>query len=135
MKKVFRDGSVGTTGLRIYERLSARDDVKILTLSEENKCELSFSMTGDFFYGTYSIEDDSLICKLTRLQGEYIKTLETNIEYHFSIVDEQTLEFEKVVGKVGKYVYTIDGTEYDFETQLSHFEEGETFVYTTDVDE
>ena len=100
-----------------------------ITLSEENKCEVSFSMTGDFFYGSYSIEDDSLICKLTRLQGEYIKTLETNIEYHFSIVDEQTLEFEKVVGKVGKYVYTIDGTEYDFETQLSHFEEGETFVY------
>ncbi len=37
MKKVFIDGSVGTTGLRIFERLSARDDVEILTLSEENR--------------------------------------------------------------------------------------------------
>ena len=37
MKKVFIDGSVGTTGLRIYERLSARDDVEILTLSEEKR--------------------------------------------------------------------------------------------------
>lgn len=106
-----------------------------ITLSEENECEISFSMTGDFFYGTYSIEKDSLICKLTRLQGEYIETLETDIEYHFNIIDEQTLKFEKVVGKVGKYKSTIDKTQYDFEEQLSHFEEGETFVYTTDVDE
>ena len=37
MKKVFIDGSAGTTGLRIYERLSARDDVEILTLSEEKR--------------------------------------------------------------------------------------------------
>ena len=41
MKKVFIDGSAGTTGLRIYERLSARDDVKILTLSEENRKDVS----------------------------------------------------------------------------------------------
>ena len=35
MKKVFIDGSAGTTGLRIYERLSTRDDVQLLTLSDE----------------------------------------------------------------------------------------------------
>lgn len=106
-----------------------------ITLSEDNNCEVSFSMSGDFFYGTYSVENDSLICKLTRLQGEYIQTLETDIEYHFNIKDEKTIEFEKVVGKVGKYVYTIDGTEYDFETQLSHFEAGETFSYCENPEE
>lgn len=37
MKKVFIDGSAGTTGLRIYERLSRRDDVEILSLSEEKR--------------------------------------------------------------------------------------------------
>ena len=35
MKKVFIDGSVGTTGLRIYERLSSREDLQIIALPEE----------------------------------------------------------------------------------------------------
>ena len=35
MTKVFIDGSAGTTGLRIYERLSGRKDIELLILSEE----------------------------------------------------------------------------------------------------
>lgn len=35
MKKIFIDGSAGTTGLRIRERLSSRDDLKLVILSEE----------------------------------------------------------------------------------------------------
>ncbi len=37
MKKVFIDGSAGTTGLRIYERLAAREDITLLTLTEERR--------------------------------------------------------------------------------------------------
>ncbi|MBQ9713827.1 MAG: N-acetyl-gamma-glutamyl-phosphate reductase [Clostridia bacterium] len=37
MKKVFIDGSAGTTGLRIYERLLCRDDVELLVLSDEKR--------------------------------------------------------------------------------------------------
>nr|MBR6777913.1 N-acetyl-gamma-glutamyl-phosphate reductase [Clostridia bacterium] len=35
MKKVFIDGSAGTTGLRIAERLASRNDIQMIRLSEE----------------------------------------------------------------------------------------------------
>ena len=35
MTKVFIDGSAGTTGLRIYDRLSVRDDISLIKLPEE----------------------------------------------------------------------------------------------------
>ncbi len=35
MTKVFIDGSAGTTGLRIYERLSSRKDIELLTLTDD----------------------------------------------------------------------------------------------------
>lgn len=37
MKKIFIDGKAGTTGLRIYERLSQRDDLDIILLSDEQR--------------------------------------------------------------------------------------------------
>lgn len=35
MTKVFIDGKAGTTGLRIYERIGARKDIQLFSLSEE----------------------------------------------------------------------------------------------------
>ncbi|MBR3244626.1 MAG: N-acetyl-gamma-glutamyl-phosphate reductase [Parasporobacterium sp.] len=37
MKRIFIDGSAGTTGLRIFERLSSREDISLIQLSEENR--------------------------------------------------------------------------------------------------
>ena len=37
MINVFIDGSAGTTGLRIYERLNKRSDLNLIRLSEENR--------------------------------------------------------------------------------------------------
>ena len=41
MTKVFIDGSQGTTGLRIFDRLSSREDVTLITLPEELRKDLS----------------------------------------------------------------------------------------------
>ncbi len=41
MKKVFIDGSAGTTGLRIAERLAGRADIRLITLTEENRKDVA----------------------------------------------------------------------------------------------
>ena len=41
MKKVFIDGYAGTTGLKIYERLSVRKDIQLLTLTEETRKDIN----------------------------------------------------------------------------------------------
>ncbi|MDL2258675.1 N-acetyl-gamma-glutamyl-phosphate reductase [Eubacteriales bacterium OttesenSCG-928-K08] len=37
MHRIFIDGSVGTTGLRLYERLSTQEDIVLLTLNEAER--------------------------------------------------------------------------------------------------
>jgi len=42
MTKVFIDGSAGTTGLRIYDRLAKRKDISLVTLSEEHRKDINY---------------------------------------------------------------------------------------------
>ncbi|MBQ8448921.1 MAG: N-acetyl-gamma-glutamyl-phosphate reductase [Clostridia bacterium] len=40
-KKIFIDGSAGTTGLDIYRRISGREDIELITLAEEERKDSS----------------------------------------------------------------------------------------------
>lgn len=40
MKKIFIDGSAGTTGLRIVERLESRDDIELIKLSDDKRKDI-----------------------------------------------------------------------------------------------
>ena len=42
--KIFIDGSEGTTGLRIHERFQGRDDIELLTISQELRKDVNAKM-------------------------------------------------------------------------------------------
>ncbi len=54
MTKIFIDGSAGTTGLRIHERLSVRDDIELLSLPDElrkdTKAKKEISLSSDIVF-------------------------------------------------------------------------------------
>ena len=80
MKKIFIDGKAGTTGLRIYERLSERSDIELMLLPEEkrkdiearrealNTCDIAFLCLPD----AAAIESVGLI------ENENVKVLDTS---------------------------------------------------------
>lgn len=80
MKKVFIDGKAGTTGLRIYERLSDRADIELMLLPKEkrkdvearrealNTCDIAFLCLPD----AAAIESVGLI------ENENVKVLDTS---------------------------------------------------------
>ncbi|MBQ8140911.1 MAG: N-acetyl-gamma-glutamyl-phosphate reductase [Clostridia bacterium] len=80
MKKIFIDGKAGTTGLRIYERLSERSDIEILTLSDEerklpearkkalNSCDIAF----------LCLPDDAARESVAMIENEKVVVLDTS---------------------------------------------------------
>ena len=101
MKKVFIDGSAGTTGLRIFERLSQRSDLELVTLTGDlrkdpqarkqalNSCDIAFLCLPD----AAAMEAVSLI------ESDHVTVLDTstahrtnpNWAYGFPELGEQYL--------------------------------------------
>lgn len=79
-KKIFIDGKAGTTGLRIYERLEAREDIEIILLSDDerkdpaarkkalNSCDIAF----------LCLPDDAARESVSMIENENITVIDTS---------------------------------------------------------
>lgn len=104
MKKIFIDGKAGTTGLRIYERLSDRADIELMLLPEEkrkdiearrealNTCDIAFLCLPD----AAAVESVGLI------ENENVKVLDTstahrtNPDWAYGFPELSTAHREKI---------------------------------------
>ena len=81
MTKVFIDGSAGTTGLRIYERLSSRKDIELLILSEELRKNV------DARRQMLSLADIAFLCLPDSAAIEAVSLIEND---HVAVIDTST---------------------------------------------
>lgn len=79
--KVFIDGSVGTTGLRIYERFQNRDDIELLTISEELRKDTNERKK------LINASDVTFLCLPDAAAREAISLVEND---HVKIIDSST---------------------------------------------
>lgn len=104
MKKVFIDGSAGTTGLRIVERLSKRNDIELIKLPEElrkdndarkkalNCCDIAF----------LCLPDAAAIEAVNMIENENVVVLDTstahrtNDDWAYGFPELSKEHFEKV---------------------------------------
>ncbi len=81
MTKVFIDGSAGTTGLRIYERLSSRTDLELLTLPDELR------KNNDARRQMLSLADIAFLCLPDKAAIEAVSLIEND---HVAVIDTST---------------------------------------------
>ncbi len=81
MTKVFIDGSAGTTGLRIFERLSTRKDLDLLTLPEELR------KNTDARRQMLSLADIAFLCLPDQAAMEAVSLIEND---HVAVIDTST---------------------------------------------
>lgn len=93
MTKVFIDGSAGTTGLRIYERLEGRGDIRLLRLSEEKRKDITARKEA------MNSADVVFLCLPDGAAKEAVSLIENG---HTAVIDASTAH------------RTADGWEYGF---------------------
>ncbi len=81
MVKVFIDGSAGTTGLKIVDRLSIRKDIELIKLSEENRKDVNARKDA------INSSDITFLCLPDQAAIESASLLENN---HTVIIDTST---------------------------------------------
>ena len=81
MTKVFIDGSAGTTGLRIYERLSERKDLQLLILPEDLR------KNADARRQMLSLADIAFLCLPDQAAMEAVSLIDND---HVAVIDTST---------------------------------------------
>ena len=81
MTKVFIDGSAGTTGLRIYERLESRKDLELLILTGENRKNI------DARRQMLALADIAFLCLPDKAAMEAVSLIESD---HVAVIDTST---------------------------------------------
>ena len=81
MTKVFIDGSAGTTGLRIYERLADRKDLELLILTGENR------KNNDARRQMLALADIAFLCLPDQAAREAVSFIEND---HVAVIDTST---------------------------------------------
>ena len=81
MTKVFIDGSAGTTGLRIYERLSSRKDLELLILPDELR------KNNDARRQMLNLADIAFLCLPDKAAMEAVSLIEND---HTAVIDTST---------------------------------------------
>ena len=81
MTKVFIDGSAGTTGLRIYERLGSRQDIELLTLPEDLR------KNEDARRQMLNSADIAFLCLPDKAAMEAVSLVESD---HVAVIDTST---------------------------------------------
>ena len=80
MTKVFIDGSAGTTGLRIHERLSQRADIELITLSEDRRKDAGARQealhTADIAF--LCLPDAAAVEAVALAQGSAVRIIDTS---------------------------------------------------------
>ncbi len=80
MTKVFIDGSAGTTGLRIYERLGSRRDLELLTLPEELRKNVDDRrrMLNSADIAFLCLPDKAAVEAVSLLENDQVKVIDTS---------------------------------------------------------
>lgn len=79
-KKVFIDGKAGTTGLRIYERLESRNDIEIITLSDEMRKDINAKRKAinEADIAFLCLPDDAAIESVSLIENENTVVIDTS---------------------------------------------------------
>ncbi|MBR4973425.1 MAG: N-acetyl-gamma-glutamyl-phosphate reductase, partial [Clostridia bacterium] len=104
MKKVFIDGSAGTTGLRIAERLENRTDIELIKLKEENRKDIEFrkKALNDADIVFLCLPDDAAIEAVSLIENENTVVIDastahrTNPQFAYGF-PELSAEFEEKI--------------------------------------